>query len=171
SDDTILENIWAWRGDHGNGIGWTQNTGDTGVVVNGDDVTAYGLFVEHYQKWQTIWNGERGRTIFYQSELPYDPPSQAAWNSPTGSGWASYKVGSSVRSHEAWGLGVYSYFNQGVDIRAARGIEVPDRSGVRFHNMITVFLDGSGGIERTINDAGTPVVGSFGTSTLTEYPG
>jgi hypothetical protein len=171
SDDTILENIWAWRGDHGNGIGWTQNTGDTGVVVNGDDVTAYGLFVEHYQKWQTIWNGERGRTIFYQSELPYDPPSQAAWNSPTGSGWASYKVASSVRSHEAWGLGVYSYFNQGVDIRAARGIEVPDRSGVRFHNMITVFLDGSGGIERTINDAGTPVVGSFGTSTLTEYPG
>jgi len=170
SDDTLLENIWAWRGDHGNGIGWTLNTADTGVVVNGDDVTAYGLFVEHYQKWQTIWNGERGRTIFYQSEMPYDPPSQAAWNSPTGSGWASYKVGPKVRTHEAWGLGVYSYFNQGVDIRAARGIEVPKRPGVRFHNMITVFLDGSGGIERTINDAGTPVVGSFGTSALTEYP-
>ncbi|MDG4821840.1 adenylyl cyclase [Asanoa sp. WMMD1127] len=171
SDDTILENIWAWRGDHGNGIGWTQNTGDVGVVVNGDDVIAYGLFVEHYQKWQTIWNGERGRTIFYQSEMPYDPPSQAAWTSPTGPGWASYKVAPWVRTHEARGLGVYSYFNQGVDIRAARGIEVPERPGVRFHNMITVFLDGSGGIERTINDAGTPVVGSFGTSAVTEYPG
>jgi hypothetical protein len=75
-----------------------------------------------------------------------------------------------VRRHEAWGLGVYSYFNQGVDVRAARGIEVPRRPGVRFHNMITVFLDGSGGIERTINDSGAPVVGSFGTSAVLDYP-
>jgi hypothetical protein len=170
SDDTIIDNIWAWRGDHGNGIGWTENTADTGVVMNGDDVTAYGLFVEHYQKYQTIWNGEDGRTIFYQSELPYDPPSQQAWNSPTGNGWASYKVGRSVKQHEAWGLGVYSYFNQGVDIRAARGIEVPQTPQVKFHNMVTVFLDGSGGIERTINDTGTPVVGSYGTSNIVSYP-
>ncbi|MEU4535201.1 hypothetical protein AB0G15_10075 [Streptosporangium sp. NPDC023825] len=170
SDDTIVDNIWAWRGDHGNGIGWTQNTADTGVVVNGDDVTAYGLFVEHYQKYQTIWNGERGRTIFYQSEIPYDPPSQAAWNSPTGKGWASYKVGHRVRNHEAWGMGVYSFFNQGVDIRADRGIEVPKTPGARFHNMVTVFLNGSGGIERTINEAGTPVVGSYGTSNVVSYP-
>ncbi|MFC0554326.1 hypothetical protein ACFFHJ_25870 [Planotetraspora thailandica] len=170
ADDTLIDNIWAWRGDHGNGIGWTQNTADTGVVINGDDVTAYGLFVEHYQKYQTIWNGERGRTIFYQSEMPYDPPSQAAWTSPTGKGYASYKVGKKVKSHEAWGLGVYSYFNQGVDIRADRGIEAPQTPKVRFHDMITVFLDGSGGIERTINDAGTPVVGSYGTSTIVDYP-
>jgi hypothetical protein len=170
SDDTIIDNIWAWRGDHGNGIGWTQNTADTGVVINGDDVTAYGLFVEHYQKYQTIWNGERGRTIFYQSEMPYDPPSQAAWTSPTGKGYASYKVGPKVKSHDAWGLGVYSYFNQGVDIRADRGIEAPNTPKVRFNDMITVFLNGSGGIERTINDAGTPVVGSYGTSTIVSYP-
>jgi hypothetical protein len=170
SDDTIIDNIWAWRGDHGNGIGWTQNTADTGVVINGDDVTAYGLFVEHYQKYQTVWNGERGRTVFYQSEMPYDPPSQAAWTSPTGKGYASYKVGPKVKSHDAWGLGVYSYFNQGVDIRADRGIEAPETPKVRFNDMITVFLDGSGGIERTINDAGTPVVGSYGTSTIVSYP-
>ncbi len=50
SDNVILDDIWAWRADHGNGVGWTVNTADTGVVVNGDDVTAYGLFVEHYQK-------------------------------------------------------------------------------------------------------------------------
>jgi hypothetical protein len=67
-------------------------------------------------------------------------------------------------------MGVYSYFNQGVDIRAARGIEAPVRAGVTFHSLITVFLDGSGGIERTINDAGTPVVGSYGTSTIVSYP-
>ncbi len=93
ADDVILDNIWAWRADHGTGVGWTVNTADTGVVVNGDDVTTYGLFVEHFQKYQTIWNGERGRTIFYQSELPYDPPSQAAWTARRRHGWASYKVG------------------------------------------------------------------------------
>jgi hypothetical protein len=170
SDDTIIDNIWAWRADHGTGVGWTQNEASTGVIVNGDDVTAYGLFVEHYQKYQTIWNGQRGRTVFYQSEMPYDPPSQPAWTSPTGNGWASYKVAPWVRAHSAWGLGVYSFFNQGVDIRADRAIEVPHTSGVQFHDMVTVFLSGSGGIERTINDAGTPVVGTFGTSDVVSYP-
>jgi hypothetical protein len=170
SANTIIDHIWAWRADHGTGVGWTVNTADSGLIVNGVNVTAYGLFVEHYQRWQTIWNGERGRTVFYQSELPYDPPSQAAWRSPTGNGWASYKVADHVREHEAWGLGVYSYFNQKVDIRCDRAIEAPRRAGVRFHDAITVFLDGSGGIERTVNEAGTPVVGSYGTSPVVSYP-
>ena len=170
SNDTIIDNIWAWRADHGAGVGWTVNTADTGVIINGDNVTAYGLFVEHYQKYQTIWNGENGKTIFYQSEMPYDPPSQAAWTSPTGLGYASYKVGPRVKSHQAWGLGVYCFFNQGVDILAARGIEVPKTAGVQFHDMVTVFLTGSGGIEATINDVGTPTVGSFGTSNVISYP-
>ncbi len=170
NDDTLLDNIWAWRADHGNGVGWTSNTADYGVVVNGDNVTAYGLFVEHYQKYQTVWNGQNGTTIFYQSEMPYDPPSQAAWTSPTGNGYASYKVAPWVTTHHAYGLGVYCFFNQGVDIRAARGIEVPDTPGVQFSHMVTVFLSGSGGIEKTINDAGTPEVGGFGTSYVVSYP-
>ena len=47
SDNVILDDIWAWRADHGN-LGCRgldhQYTADTGVVVNGDNVTAYGLF-------------------------------------------------------------------------------------------------------------------------------
>jgi hypothetical protein len=58
SDNVLLDHIWAWRADHGNGVGWTSNTSDTGVIVNGDSVTAYGLFVEHHQKYEVIWNGE-----------------------------------------------------------------------------------------------------------------
>src|SRR5690606_12678506 len=57
SDDVIGDHFWIWRGDHTYGIGWNSNTADTGLIVNGDDVTIYGLFVEHYQKYQTIWNG------------------------------------------------------------------------------------------------------------------
>ena len=65
--------------------------------VNGDDVTATGLFVEHFQQHNTIWNGERGRVVLYQNELPYDPPTQADWTQPDGTlGFAGYKVGDQV---------------------------------------------------------------------------
>jgi len=31
SDNVLLDDIWAWRADHGTGVGWTSNTADTGV--------------------------------------------------------------------------------------------------------------------------------------------
>jgi hypothetical protein len=156
-DNVILDNIWAWRADHGNGVGWTQNTADTGVVVNGNNVTATGLFVEHYQKTEVIWNGENGKTIFFQNELPYDVPSQSAWMNGTSKGYPAYKVADKVKVHEAWGLGSYSFFNQGVDVFADNAFEVPTGSGVRMHNMLTIFLDpstGKGGINNVINGIG-----------------
>ena len=79
SDNVILDDTWAWRADHGAGVGWTSNTADTGLVVNGDNVLATGLFVEHYQKNEVVWNGDNGKTIMFQNEMPYDPPNQAAW--------------------------------------------------------------------------------------------
>src|SRR5579864_8361946 len=126
SDNVILDDIWAWRADHGNGVGWTINTADTGLIVNGDNVTAYGLFVEHYQKYEVIWNGNGGTDIFFQNEMPYDPPSQAAWmEAPGVDGWAAFKVDNSVTSFSGYGMGSYSFFNQGVDIFAANAFEVP----------------------------------------------
>ncbi|SDM65882.1 discoidin domain-containing protein [Nonomuraea jiangxiensis] len=160
SDNTIIDHIWAWRGDHGTGIGWTVNTADTGLIVNGDDVIAYGLFVEHYQKYQVIWNGQRGRTIFFQNEMPYDPPNQAAWMNGSTRGYASYKVADSVTSHEAWGLGAYCYFNVNPSVVAERGFETPVRSGVRFHSLLTVSLGGNGVIAHVINDTGGPAQGT-----------
>ncbi|MFD6309243.1 coagulation factor 5/8 type domain-containing protein, partial [Streptomyces sp. NPDC060223] len=111
SSDVIGDHLWIWRADHGDGVGWDTNTADTGLVVNGDDVTMYGLFVEHYQKNQTIWNGENGRTYFYQNEMPYDPPNQDAWMNGSTQGYAAYKVADSVQHHEAWGLGSYCFFS------------------------------------------------------------
>ena len=67
---TVLDDIWAWRADHGTGVGWTVNTADTGLVVNGDNVTAYGLFVEHYQKTEVLWRGANGTVVFFQNENP-----------------------------------------------------------------------------------------------------
>jgi hypothetical protein len=120
SDNVLLDNIWAWRADHGNGVGWTVNTAETGVIINGDNVTAYGLFVEHYQKYDLIWNGENGKTIFFQNEMPYDPPNATAWMHDSVYGFAAYKVADSVNTHEAWGLGSYSFFNVDPSVHATR---------------------------------------------------
>lgn len=158
SDDVVLDNIWAWRADHGEGVGWDLNTGATGVVVNGDDVTATALFVEHYQRYNVIWNGERGRTIMFQNELPYDPPNQAAWQHDGVLGWAAYKVSDRVRQHELWGGGAYVYTNVDPTIHATRGFEVPDRPGVRLHGVMTVQL-GAGTVDHVVNDTGAPVNG------------
>jgi hypothetical protein len=159
SNDVLLDDIWAWRADHGAGVGWTANTAATGVLVNGDDVTATGLFVEHYQKFQVIWNGVRGTDLFFQSEMPYDVPDQAAWmSSPTTLGYAAVKVSPRARQFTGYGMGTYSFFNQGIDIFAAHAYEVP-RSGVQLHDLLTVFLDatnGKGGILDVVNDTGGP---------------
>jgi hypothetical protein len=158
SNNVILDDIWAWRADHGNGVGWTSNTADTGVVVNGDHVTAYGLFVEHYQKYETIWNGNDGTDIFFQNEMPYDPPSQEAWmEAPGVDGWAAFKLGDTVTSFSGYGMGSYSFFNQGVNIYAAHAFEVPTtlKPG-SLNDLLTIFLStaGSGGILNVVNDTG-----------------
>ncbi len=157
SNNVILDNIWAWRADHGNApTGWTINTGAHGLVVNGDNVTALGLAVEHYQQEQTLWNGNGGETIFYQSELPYDPPSQAAWMDGSANGYPSYVVSNAVSSHTGYGLGVYSFFNQGVYITDDNAITVPNTTGVVMHDLSTVFLStaGTGQITHVIDNTG-----------------
>jgi hypothetical protein len=159
SNNVILDDIWAWRADHGNGVGWTQNTADTGVVVNGDNVTAYGLFVEHYQKTEVVWNGNGGRVVFFQNEMPYDPPSQAAWmQAPGVDGFPALRVADGVTRFSGYGMGSYSFFNQGVDIFAANAFEVPDSLPAgSLNDLLTIFLDatnGKGGIRNVINDTG-----------------
>ena len=159
TSNAILDDIWAWRADHGNGVGWTTNTSDTGVIVNGDNVTAYGLFVEHFQKFNVIWNGNGGTDIFFQNELPYDVPSQAAWmEAPGVDGYAAFKVSDSVTRFSGYGMGSYSFFNQGVNIYAAHAFEVPaSLPAGSLHDLLTIFLDashGMGGILHVVNNAG-----------------
>jgi hypothetical protein len=170
SNDTIIDHTWIWRADHGTGVGWISNVSANGLVVNGNNVTVYGLFVEHHQEFQVLWNGNGGRTYFYQSEIPYDPPNQSSYTSAPGtSGWASYKVADTVTSHEAWGLGIYSVFRH-PGIVLTRGVEVPVKPAVKFHDMITVCLGNNGAISNVINNTGgatsvhprvTPKVTSF----------
>ncbi|WP_408058369.1 RICIN domain-containing protein [Streptomyces tauricus] len=170
SDDVIGDHLWIWRADHGNGVGWNTNTADTGLVVNGDDVTMYGLFVEHYQKHQTIWNGNGGRTYFYQNEMPYDPPNQAAWMNGSTQGYAAYKVANSVTSHQVYGFGSYCYFNVNPAVTAEHAIEAPNSANVRFRSMVTVSLGGTGTIRHVVNDRGGPSNSATNVANLVSYP-
>ena len=171
SNDAILDDVWCWRADHGNGVGWTVNTGAHGLIVNGNNVTALGLFVEHYQQDQVVWNGNGGETIFYQSELPYDPPSQADWTDGSANGFPSYFVSKGVTSHTAYGLGIYSNFDLGINIVEDNAMTVPDTPKVEVHDALTVFLSGSGSITHVIDDTGNSVSsGNGGPSRVTLFP-
>ncbi len=172
SSDVILDNIWAWRADHGSGVGWNDNVADTGVIVNGDNVTAYGLFVEHFEKTQVIWNGADGTDIFFQNEMPYDPPDQASWMaSPTTDGYPAFLVSPDVTSFQGYGMGSYCFFDLGVPIEAANAYQVPDTPGVQLHDVLTRFLNGSGGIEAVVNNVGAPVnEAQPGPSDVVSYP-
>jgi hypothetical protein len=159
SDDVLIDHTWVWRADHGvEGFSgdterWNTNLGRNGVVVNGDDVTATGLFVEHFQQYNTVWNGEDGTTILYQNELPYDPPTQADWMNGSVEGWAGYKVGDRVKRHRLYGGGVYVFNQNNPAIHTENGFEVPQTPGVRLHHIMTVNLS-AGTIDHVVNGIG-----------------
>ena len=170
TDDTILDDIWAWRADHGSGVGWTSNTADTGVVVNGDDVVATGLFSEHFQKYDVYWAGDDGKTIMFQNEMPYDVPNQAAWQHGGTLGWAAYKVAPRVRTHEAWGLGSYCFFNVNPSIHATNAFEVPTAPGVKLHDILILSISNTGTIDHIVNGVGGPTNATTSPVNLVSYP-
>jgi hypothetical protein len=177
ADNSIIDDVWAWRADHGAGpIGWTFNTADTGVTVTGDNVTAYGLFVEHYQKYEVIWSGQKGTDIFYQNELPYDPPSQAAWMAtPTQDGYPAFYVTPNVKSFNGYGMGSYVVFiSTSAALLDAEAFESPTRAGVQFTGLVTVFIASNSepaGDESIIDGKGPAAEGpSFNLEDLASYP-
>ncbi|MFE6979523.1 MULTISPECIES: coagulation factor 5/8 type domain-containing protein [Streptomyces] len=159
SDDTIIDHTWVWRADHGEGWGWETNRADYGVRVNGDDVLATGLFVEHFNKYDVEWYGERGRTIFFQNEKAYDAPNQEAIQNGDTKGYAAYRVDDSVEQHEGWGMGSYCYYNVDPTIIQGHGFKAPVKPGVKFHSLLVVSLGGNGQYEHVINDVGSPTSG------------
>ncbi len=168
SNDVICDNFWVWRADHGSGVGWDKNVANNGVTFNGDNITAYGLMVEHFEKFQTIWNGNGGRTYMYQSELPYDIPSQSAWDAPGSYGYADYVVANNVDTHEGYGLGIYSCY-QKAQCFLESAITCPKKPGVKFTNVCTYSLVGNGGIDYVINNAGYGVYASSEMAKILTY--
>jgi len=162
SDNVIGDNLWLWRADHydsGNYIVPIQDNRtvlgelpcDHGLVVTGNDVVMYGLFVEHAVKDQVIWSGERGATYFFQCEVPYDvTPAYAE------EGYVAYRVDDSVSKHTLLGAGVYSFFRD-YEVWMQTAISTPVQVQSSVVQPFVVFLDGHGGINSTINGEGLGV--------------
>jgi hypothetical protein len=157
SSDVILDNSWLWRSDDGAGVGWNENISNSGIIVNGDRVKAYGLFVEHFQQYQTMWNGNDGVLYFYQSEMPYDAPDQTSWQHGGVNGYASYKVAATVTTHDARGLGVYCVFNN--PVVSDNAVETPTAAGVSLQHIVTLRFGGAmgSGIQHILNGTGGAV--------------
>lgn len=158
SHNVFVDNTWLWRADHGNGVGWDKNKSANGLIVNGDRVIFYGLFNEHFQEYQTIWNGNNGKVYFYQSEMPYDPPTVDDWKHDGKFGYASYKVSDKVTSHEAWGVGVYCVFHH-APVPVDDAIETPESLEQNIHHSVTFWLNGNkeSSIKHIINNRGESV--------------
>jgi hypothetical protein len=171
SSNVVGDDLWLWRADHGNNgtVGWTTNTAANGMVVNGANVTMYGLAVEHYQAVQVQWNGNGGADYFYQSEMPYDPPSQSAWMDGSADGYPSIAVANSVTTFQAFGLGVYCFFNVNPSEISANALTSPTASGVQWHDMVSVSLGGTGTIQHIINGTGSTVNSSSTVADLTSF--
>jgi len=155
SGHVVGDDVWLWRGDH-TSVGLVRN-GDNpcavGVEVIGDDVVFYGLAIEHTLQDQLRWSGERGRTYYYQCELPYDVTRAADWRGARG--FVGYRVLPGVRQHEAHGVGVYSFFRD-AEVWASAGIRAPAAVERSFVSPFSRHLDGNGGISSVINGKGQP---------------
>ncbi|MET9793810.1 discoidin domain-containing protein [Streptomyces canus] len=171
SDDVVIDHTWIWRADHGQGVGWETNRADYGLVVNGDDVLTTGLFVEHFNKYDVLWNGERGRTIFFQNEKAYDAPNAAAITHDGIVGYAAYKVADTVNVHEAWGLGSYCNYTSDPSIVQRHGFQVPVKTGIKLHSIQVISLGGKGQYAHVVNDTGAPTSGTDTIpSKITQFP-
>ncbi|MDP4272992.1 MAG: coagulation factor 5/8 type domain-containing protein [Bacteroidota bacterium] len=142
SNNVYVDHVWLWRADHGDGIGWNKSRCANGLIVNGDNVTVYGLFNEHFQEYQTLWRGDNGRVYFYQSEMPYDPPSADVWKHGKTYGYASYKVADEVKKHHAWGIGIYNVFYN-APIIVDQAIETPSVVEKDIHHKVIIWLNGN----------------------------
>lgn len=161
SNNVVGDHFWLWRADHGSQKGgnlrWTRDRCKNGLIVTGDDVTLYALFVEHFQEYEVLWLGERGRTFFFQNEPPYDAPNQPSWSSQGGKvdGYAAFKVANTVKEHHTIGMGSYAVFT-GTDgnVNKKNGFEIPNSPNVKLEKMCITRFAGSGNIQNVINGTG-----------------
>ena len=150
-------------------------------MVTGDNVTAYGLAVEHYQKNEVVWSGNNGTDIFFQNELPYDPPTQTAWEmSPVQPGYPSFLVTNNVQNFHGYGMASYVVFiYTNATLWDAMTYEAPNNPGVVFTDAMDLFISStcsvngncptpsqSGGLNSVIDGVGGPATNANPTAVV-----
>lgn len=162
-DNSVLDNIWCWVADHYADdnlyVGWENAICNIGVHVTGNNVSAYGLFSEHTRKRNVLWDGDNGEVYMFQSELNYYVPGTSGTTDIV-----SYEIGSTVKNHKLYGAGAYSFF-EAIAQMSPSGFKWASTTNVDYQNLVTVFLNGYGGISHIYNDKGPAVEYSKGRGT------
>ena len=148
ANGAYVDNVWLWRADHGDGVGWDKNQGDVGMEVFGDNCVAYGLFAEHFKKNNVVWQGKNGYLLFYQSEIAYDVPSNAEWADGNREGYSSLKICGD--GFVGQGLGVYTNFYRDITLQSV--IEVAGATNVTIRHACTITIN-KGRTLHVVNDA------------------
>jgi hypothetical protein len=117
-----------------------------------------------------VWNGDGGRDYFFQNEMPYDPPNQGAWMDGGSDGYPSFQVANSVKTFHAYGLGSYCFFDVNPSVQSANAFSSPSTPGVKWTDMVTVSLGGTGTIDHIINGQGGTVNSGSTVADLSHYP-
>lgn len=126
---------------------------ETGLEVFGDNVTIYGLAVEHANGHQTVWHGEHGLVAFYQCELPYGVTQDTFGDKD----YRGYKIQEGVTHHELHAPGVYSNFRNEV-VHASTALEHPEKETINIINPFTILLDNNFGIQSIANGKGNQLL-------------
>lgn len=175
SGNVVGDNLWLWRADHvklqdgeepndkrypryhqvriweekdGKQVRVDECMTNNAIVVNGNDVSIYGLFAEHTVEDQMIWKGENGHVTFFQCELPYEMNESFIHT--------GYHVHKDVDSHVGRGIGVYSNFTC-FDVKAPSGLKFPKKDKIVIHNPFTRHLNGDGGITNVLHESESKV--------------
>jgi len=129
---------------------WAQRAGDYGVVVNGDRVTLEGIWLEHFKKTEATWNGQGGRVVFMENELPFTPPFTAdgvppsSWSLRPGfHGYPSLVVSPHVRTFALSGFQSWSRFSNGCYCLVTSLIVTPVRPHVTFRDLFSGLILGT----------------------------
>ena len=75
-----------------------------------------------------------------------------------------------MRTHEAWGLGSYCFFNVDPTIHASHAFEVPVTAGVKLHDLLSLSITAHGVIDHVVNDTGDPTDPNTNPSDVVSYP-
>ena len=127
---------------------WATPDGSYGIVVNGDNVTLQGLYIEHYKKTQLTWNGDKGRIDYLVNEPPYRPyyatpnvvPDTWKMNADF-DGWPSISISDDVKKFDAEGYMTVHIFMGGCRCEIDANTIVPEnKPGITFRNVLATTV-------------------------------
>ncbi len=156
NQNDVLQNQAEIQSNNNSGNGYTttnwpaESSSDYGVIVNGNDVTLEGIWLEHFKMTEATWNGNGGQVIFLENELPLTIPYSAAGVQPSFwmenssfDGYPSLAVSPSVTSFTLTGMQSWSRFSSGCDCLVTSLITAPVKRHVSLNDIFSGQILGS----------------------------